>query len=91
MEELNNVIKIQTSMPVSRNEPPFQNSNIPILHLKEIILQIITVSNRKILFLKVGKALPFNSSHLKYFFVYYSNSSFLGLFAWYYYWVKRGT
>jgi hypothetical protein len=65
LEELNNVIKIQTSMPVSRNEPPFQNSNIPLLHFKEIILQIITVSIRKILFLKVGKDFAFNSSHLK--------------------------
>ena len=78
-------------MPVSRNEPPFQNSNIPLLHLKEIILQIITVSIRKILFLKVGKAFQSNSSHLKYFFIYSQNSFFLGQFAWYYYWVNIGT
>jgi len=29
------------------------------------ILQTITVNLHKIIFLKVGKALPFNSSHLK--------------------------
>ena len=50
----------------------------------------LTICVNKILFLKVGNPFRFYSSHLKYFFVLGSISSFLVIFAWYYYWVNWG-